>query len=635
MPTFFSYNALVSQRASGYKGTTYALAEIIDNSFDADATEVRVIFLETQDAGKRHIAEILIADNGRGMSQEVLQGALQFGNTTNTNLDQMVAHKKKGKFGYGLPNASLSQCPCIHVYSWQRPGVIHTTYLDLEELHRTESIEIPEVVSTQFPKLYAGVEALISEDSGTVVAWKKCDRLSNTRSSTIIGKSQDKLGRLFRHSLAQGKLVTFFQYRYDSRRAQYVQSESPVRVIPNDPMFLMTDTHIASILHREAASNQPWSIHYKKFSTSEKKCAATNHRFDDHCYPIAFEWRGRRYTFDLVTSIADLDIQKPGVREGGSTEVGKYYGEKIKEGNISFVRADREISAGHFGFYAVTEPRHRWWSIEVRFNADADDLLGVHNNKQGIEFVATTSIDREDEWNQHTAELLQAKEQLWHLLTIKISEAVKRVFAQVKKQHKEWDLRNSTPEGEPGEPLSPGIPSGTSITQAIIRSTDGERPGQFSDDQKQQLLDRLTQRYPLLEPSSIQSAIENYDKARVRGCVLYAESESDQLWSFSTVYDFLIIIINTKHEFYQNILHPLRMAGQHDALAAIELFISSLAWEEHTHFRQPKETEVLESYRTYVGLHLNRYIKQVRLDEAELRAKSSEEDIEGQSSELE
>jgi len=262
-------------------------------------------------------------------------------------------------------------------------------------------------------------------------------------------------------------------------------------------------------------------------------------------------------------------------------------------------------------------------------------LLGVHNNKQGIEFVATPSIDREDEWNQHTAELLQAKEQLWHFLTIKISEAVKRVFAQVKKQHKEWDLKNSTPGGSPGEPTGPGIPGGTIKTQTIIKNTDGERQGQFTEDQKKQLLDRLSQRYPLLEPSNIQSAIDNYDKARVRGCVLYAESESDQLWSFSTVYDFLIIIINTKHEFYQNILHPLRMAGQQDALAAIELFISSLAWEEHTHFRQPKETEVLESYRTYVGLHLNRYIKQVRLDEAELRAKSSDDDSENPSSELE
>ena len=40
MATFFSYNALVSQRSAGYKNTAYALAEIIDNSFDNGYTVV-------------------------------------------------------------------------------------------------------------------------------------------------------------------------------------------------------------------------------------------------------------------------------------------------------------------------------------------------------------------------------------------------------------------------------------------------------------------------------------------------------------------------------------------------------------------------------------------------------------------
>lgn len=619
MPTFFSFNALISQRASGYKSTPHALAEIIDNSFDADATEVRIIFIQKQEEGRQHIDEILIADNGKGMTPEILQGALQFGNTTNTDLASMVSNKTKGKFGYGLPNSSLSQCPYVYVYSWQNPNELKATYLNLEELQRTESIDIPQVVDIKLPKVYKDVGAMFSPGKGTVVAWKKCDRLSNTRADTIISKSKEKLGRLFRYSLSQGKKIVFYQYRYDARSAQYIEAQPAISVIPDDPLYLMTNTQISDVLFTESRSAQPWSPSYGTFATSPTQSSPTNHRFEDHCYPIEFEWKGHRFIFQLVTSIADLAIQKPGVREGGGTDVGKLYGHKAKEGNISFVRADREIACGHFGFYALTEPRHRWWSIEVRFDADSDDLLGVHNNKQGIEFVATPSIDREDEWNQYTAELLQAKEQLWHYLTIKISEAVKRVFAQVKKQHKEWDLQNSIPGTDAGNGSNAGIPSGTQKTQTVIKDTDGERAGQFSAEQKSQLLGRLTQRYPEVSAETIAAAIDNYDKARVRGCVLYAESESQQFWSFSTVFDFLIITINTRHEFYQNIMHPLRMAGQQDALAAIELFISSLAWEEHTHFREKRESEVLESFRSYVGLHLNRYIRQVRLDEADLQ----------------
>jgi hypothetical protein len=620
VPSFFSYNALVSQRASGYKSTTHALAEIIDNSFDANATEVKVIFLETQDVGRKHIAEILIADNGDGMTPEILQGALQFGNTTNTDIDLMVATKKKGKFGYGLPNASLSQCPCFHVYSWQAIDSINTTYLDLDELKRDESIDIPDVIKTSLPSYYSDLGTVIDKNKGTIVAWKKCDRLSNTRSSTIIQKSLERIGRLFRYSLSQDRKISFHQYRYDSAKASYVLSEAPSYVVPNDPLFLMKNTLVSSELWKESNANngnsgQNPSEYYKRFAISKTKCLATNQRYVDHCYPVDFEWRGRHYTFELVTSIAELDIQKPGIRDGGSTQVGKFYGEKAKEGNISFVRADREIAAGHFGFYALTEPRHRWWSIEIRFNADADDLLGVHNNKQGIEFVATNKIDLEEEWNPFTAELLQAKEQLWQTLTVKIGEAVKKVFGQVKKQHKEWDLHNTSTSDGSGQ-ITQGLPGGTSTTQTIIKDTDGSRASQFSEEQKELLLSRLQSRFPNVLEESIRIAIKNYDQAYVRGCVIYAESESEQFWSFTTVFDFLIITINTKHEFYQNILHPLRMAKQEEALAAIELFISSLAWEEHTHFRDDREREVLENFRTYTGMHLNRYIKKLRLDEA-------------------
>ena len=53
MATFFSYNALVSQRAAGYKNTAYALAELIDNSFDANAKNVHVVLLEKNNGGRR------------------------------------------------------------------------------------------------------------------------------------------------------------------------------------------------------------------------------------------------------------------------------------------------------------------------------------------------------------------------------------------------------------------------------------------------------------------------------------------------------------------------------------------------------------------------------------------------------
>ena len=93
MATFFSYNALVSQRAAGYKNTAYALAELIDNSFDANAKNIQIFLLEKNLAGRRKVEEILVLDDGDGMPADVLQGALQFGNTTNNNIKFTINFK--------------------------------------------------------------------------------------------------------------------------------------------------------------------------------------------------------------------------------------------------------------------------------------------------------------------------------------------------------------------------------------------------------------------------------------------------------------------------------------------------------------------------------------------------------------
>ena len=156
MTTFYSPNALMAQRSSGYRSTTYALAEIIDNSFDASATEVSIYFLEKRHAGRRRVEEIVILDNGSGMSDDILQSALQFGKTSNTDIAEVVRSKKKGKFGFGLPNASLSQCPSVHLYSWTKDaGEANYVYLDLQEVITSQSIEIPILKKVGVPDYYS------------------------------------------------------------------------------------------------------------------------------------------------------------------------------------------------------------------------------------------------------------------------------------------------------------------------------------------------------------------------------------------------------------------------------------------------------------------------------------------------
>lgn len=603
MKTYFSYNALISQRASGYQNTQYALAELIDNAFDADAFKVKVIFFEKRENNRRYVDEIIVCDNGTGMATEVLETCLQFGSTTNSDLDTVVAQKKKGKFGFGLPNASLSQCTNITVYSWRNNAPPASTKLNLTELKDAQSIEIPNLEHPTLPNHYQRAGAVLSMKSGTIVSWKSCDRLSYTKGETLCTKSRPLLGTIYRYLISEGKSISLEVHEHNPTQNNFTKRQV-FEVVPNDPLFLMENALIAEELYRAGNAGREYSPSYQPFSQSATLCRPTNLRLSDHCFPFQFRWKGRYYRFEILTTYARIEIQKPGIREGAKTPVGEFYGNRD---SISFIRAGREIASGTFSFYRKTEPQHRWWSIEIKFDADADDLLGVHNNKQGIKFTYTDPEGFREEFNEFTSSLPEAREQLWILLTTRIDAAYREVWRTVRNQGRDWDLTHQEQEG--GEEV--GLPAATQTTTEATITTDGTRAAQFGDEQKRLLMDRLVAKYPAIPQPQIENAIKRFDESRVRGCILYHASEDQALWSMTEVYGFLIILINTNHPFYTNILAPLRNAQNESALSAIELFISSLAWEEKgEHFLQPEKKALLEEYRAYVGIHLNRYIRE-------------------------
>jgi hypothetical protein len=608
MATFFSYNALISQRAAGYKNTAYALAELIDNSFDANAKNVQIVLLQKMIDGKKKVDEILVLDDGDGMSKNVLQGALQFGNTTNTDIGEVVKTRKKGKFGYGLPNASLSQCQHIGVYSWKKKDEINYVYLDLDELKNTQSIEIPEVKLQILPTYYEGVLGGLPS-SGTIISWKKCDRLSNLKGEYIIKNSLALLGRLYRYLLSDGKTITFTVYDYFEKNRSYVSQEKEV-LRPNDPLFLMPNTIVAKALwsesHGPGATGKSSQI-FSKYVTSDKKCLPISAPLVDRCSTFQFRWKGHVYKFEMKTSVVLPEIQKPGQRDGGGTDVGKFYRDKEALGNISFVRADREIAAGHFGgFYNRTVLPHRFWSIEIKFDADADDLLGVHNNKQGIEFTSMNKDQSEEEFDENTADLLQARNQCWILLTTNIASAVREAYKLVKKQSNDWDAENVSSTGR--DRKNPELPISTQTTTKTIDNVEGKRKGKLPAPELLVLEERLVTKYPNITPQNIRSAIEDLDRSLTRACVLYAPSEAKQLWSYTKVYDFVVVLVNTNHEFYRKVLAEFRNSGQEGALTAMELFLSSLAIEEEDFVANDQHKEIIEIFREAVGSKLHRYM---------------------------
>jgi histidine kinase/DNA gyrase B/HSP90-like ATPase len=170
-----------SLRDIGYE-LPAAVADLVDNSIDADATEVDVTAVF---AGED--SWIRIADNGEGMETALLNEAMKYGT------DREYEETELGKFGLGLKTASLSQCRRLTVATRTNPDrreieirrwdLDHVMEEDVWELMRLSTAEVrPELIDP------------LQDTPGTVVMWEGLDRILNYKLPS---------GRAAQHGLAE------------------------------------------------------------------------------------------------------------------------------------------------------------------------------------------------------------------------------------------------------------------------------------------------------------------------------------------------------------------------------------------------------------------------------------------------
>lgn len=147
---------LESMKSSGYSFNS-ALADIIDNSIDANAN---IIDIEI-DIDKM---QVLILDNGNGMSFEQMVEALKLGSASSKKNNDL------GKYGFGLKSASFSQCNVITVASKNGITSNEITF-DINK-----SIEEDEWIAERTSNYLEQIEY----NAGTLVVWSDLYRLGNT-----------------------------------------------------------------------------------------------------------------------------------------------------------------------------------------------------------------------------------------------------------------------------------------------------------------------------------------------------------------------------------------------------------------------------------------------------------------------
>lgn len=221
-----------SLRNMGYDCST-AIADLIDNSITADASEIHIEILSKQ--GSRPAA-IYVADNGKGMDKEDLQEAMRFGTLQEYSSDDL------GRYGLGLKTASLSQCRALTVSSKPKPrrdaqSRRHCMRWDIDHIYEVNDWDLLILSDDELEPWERDIlEKSISGKSGNVVLWTKLDESLSLLSDDDPRKCEKFMAQLITEVSAHIRMVfhRFMQGSIIGRRKLdiYICGE---RLIPWDP----------------------------------------------------------------------------------------------------------------------------------------------------------------------------------------------------------------------------------------------------------------------------------------------------------------------------------------------------------------------------------------------------------------
>lgn len=433
MPTHLVIKAM---RDNGYKNAAYAVAELMDNAIQAGATEVELLCAERHEEvnqkSRARLYKIAVLDNGSGMDAKTLRMALQFGNGTRLDPEN---HDGIGRFGMGLPNSSISQARRVDVWSWQ-DGVENAiyTYLDLDEFENKQISEVPEVVSRQIPEVWKNMGNSLS-NSGTLVVWSEIDRCMWRTAKAVIDNSELLIGRIYRYFL-NDKDVKIRLASFNIKSPKDIEERFAV---PNDPLYLMENTSCKEPFH-----DKPM---FEKYGEESE-------------YTVKF--REKEYPIKIKFSLASQEARAG--TNAGNLPHGKHSAKNI---GVSIVRAGRELDLDPT-WTNPSDPRERWWGVEIDFPPALDDLFGVTNNKQSaryFSYLATVDLDSmadEDENLNEIMDEMSADEDM-RLPILKIAQHIKNQIQ---------NLRNFVGQQKKGQQTQKRYEENSAGTQIEKLATD-------------------------------------------------------------------------------------------------------------------------------------------------------------------
>jgi hypothetical protein len=599
-----------SMRSSGYRSTDYALAELIDNSIQAEAPDVIVAVVEkVSSAGKRKTSkahEIWVLDNGWGMTPERAEEAVSFGGS-----DRYDDRSGMGRFGMGLPQASVSQCKRTDLWTWRLsdPREAATVRIDLREietgvdevppaLHRGDAdyeplpgwiLDLYENYMTR--KVVAGNEA---SPSGTAIRWSVLDRVQWVKGKTIIQHVEFLLGRIYRRFLTGGainartgkplKVRLQFTVIDEEELGNEISTLDLRSLRPNDPLHLsVPKDDVLEFFERGNPDYAPRAGKNENVDESGNSIPALLRGddcapFKEHHPPKTFTLRdntGKHHDVIVRTSRVTDDGRPATVKNPGKdTHQGQHFG---RNRGVSIIRADREVCMDETYYYEATD---RWWSAEVSFPPALDEVFGVTNNKQDVphfkelcrellrrgegESEMMSLIDTGDIDDQHG--FAQLEEIATYLLT--------QVRAMRNENSRDNDARRANANSRIGKSSAESVQTTVKVKRELSQTqpTPGEKVaqedmGKTPEEQRQAKEERALnfRQRAIKHGVSEEDAIavgNNYMKGLTYQIVEVSQDQAPAFFWPDEYGDLEVVYMNTAHPAHSELLDVLRLEDE-------------------------------------------------------------------------
>ena len=565
-PLFNAKQALYSQRQSGYRDTAAASREIVDNSIEAGANRIHVVFdtTKSEKSSRLLVNAIAFIDNGSGMLPKMARYALSWGGGTHFDDPNFI-----GKFGFGLPNASINQTKRTEVYTRTDSSLPFTRVrLDLEDFPPFGQQSIPpEEETTQLPGF---VQRYLDRndfafDRGTVVVWINPDRLTYKKPASLAEHLIDDFGVTYRYLLAD-----------PARLLDLVVQGTHVK--PVDPLFLLPEGRYY------LAEDQGGAI-LKSDRSLPVKYYADSDTGERHLALLQGESElGLGDTTTLAVAAIHIRIARFPV---GFVEAKKGRGElgdanrrweirKSRRG-MAFVRAGREIqtfdafphSARDVGNGLGQWPELRWyayfWGVEVTFSPELDEVFGITNDKQGVRPI-------EDFWRVlREAEIddLLRYENNWQVIE----------RDRIRDEERKAAAEQKTQTGIPTPAEASARDADVAVGYPILRVPENRlEEAKWNLEQETQ---RLTQK-GTHTPDEVRVALAAEAKRRPYR-IEYIDREDGPFYDPHWTGEQIIVRINRAHPFFRVLYGDLlEMKSGYRAKEAVDLLLITLSKAEAT-----------------------------------------------------